>query len=91
MHKKKKGKKGFSLFKFDFEKTYNRVNCDFLCCTRHEFVFPPPIITLIMNCTTISSLTLKWNNEKLDNFAPNRGLPQGGPIPPYLFVLCMEK
>lgn len=44
-----------------------------------------------MHYTTSSTISLKWNNEKLESFAPCRGLRQGDPMPPYLFVLCMEK
>lgn len=90
MHKKK-GKSGYLLFKIDFEKAYDRVDWDFLKLTLNEFGFPPTIIDLIMHCTTSSSLALKWNSEKLEQFVPRRGLRQGDPMSPYLFVMCVEK
>jgi len=74
MHKRKTGKKGYILFKINFEKAYDNVNWDFMRLTLIKFGFPPPIVTLIMNCTTTTSLSFKWNGEKLESFALNRGL-----------------
>lgn len=39
---------GLVPFKIDLEKTYDRVNWDFLRATLYDFGFPPSIVALIM-------------------------------------------
>lgn len=43
-----------------------------------------------MNCTSLASVLILWNGEKLDSFQPLRGIRQCHSLSPYLFVLCME-
>jgi len=48
--------------------------------TLNDFGFPSKIIDLIINCI-MNTLSLKWNNEILDNFSPKRAQTRG------LFIL----
>ncbi|XP_016199953.1 uncharacterized protein LOC107640962 [Arachis ipaensis] len=85
-----KSRKGTMAFKIDLEKAYDRVDWRFLEASLVRFGFPKATINLILNCVTSSSLSVLWNRNRLQNFNPKRGLRQGDPMSPYLFVLCME-
>ena len=44
-----------------------------------------------MWCITTSTMSILWNGEPTEKFEPTRGIWQGDPSSPYLFVACMER
>ena len=47
-------------------------------------------VDTVMRCVTYGKYAVKVNGELTESFIPTRGIPQGDPISPYLFLLCVE-
>ena len=86
----KKDKKKGVIVKVDYEKTYDSVDWEFLVYMMGRLGFNNKWIHWIKVCLESTTISVLVNGSPTKQFKPKKGLRQGDPLAPFLFLIVVE-
>lgn len=86
----KRTKRKTFLFKVDFEKAFDSVNWNYLDSIMEQMQFGAKWRHWIQGCLSSSQASVLVNGTPSDEYPISKGVKQGDPLSPFLFILAME-
>ena len=87
---KTSGRNKMMAIKTDISKAYDKMEWSFIEAVLRKMGYSETWITWTMRCITSVNYKVLMNGQPRGNIVHGRGIRQGDPLSPFIFILCTE-